>query len=90
MITARGLKANLEVLYKPLLLLEDVLELSQSGLHLFKGELLFSFCSTILGNPGVEFIDSVVQKLPFLDQGIGLLHPFTETSLTFLYLSLSS
>jgi len=62
-----GLKALLQVVHEPLLFFEDVLELSKSRLHLLKGELLFGFCSTVLGNPRVELVDSVVQKLPFLD-----------------------
>merc|ERR1712198_585784 len=37
--------------------------------------------SVILGHPGVEVIDGVVQKLPFLDQGVNLLAPLVRDAL---------
>ena len=73
--------ANLEVVDKLLLLLEDVLELSKGGLHLLQGELVLALSRLVLGNPGVEFSDSVVKENPFLDQDFTLLDPGLRDSL---------
>ena len=77
-------KRTLEVFNQPLFLLENVLEFAQSGLHFFQREVLFGLCTTILGHPGIEFVYGVVQKLPFFDQCVGLLHPFVRYNLDFV------
>merc|ERR1719471_186328 len=38
-------------------------------------------CSPVLGHPGVQLIDSVVQELPFLDQSVNLLAPVIGNNL---------
>ena len=72
---------SLQVLHQLLLLLEDVLEFSQSRLHLLQGELVLSLSRLVLGNPGVELSDSVVKQNPFLDQDLTLLDPGLRHSL---------
>merc|ERR1719151_277672 len=64
-----------------LLLLEDVLELSKGGFHLLKGELVLTLRGLVLGNPRVQFSDSVVKQGPFLQEDIDLLHPLVADSL---------
>ena len=65
----------LQVVNELFLLLEDCLEFSKSGLHLLQGELVLTLAGLILGHPGVELSDGVVQESPLLDQGVHLLHP---------------
>merc|ERR1719445_778693 len=65
----------LQVLNQLLLLLEDVLELAQGGLHLLQRELVLALLRLVLGHPGVELSDGVVQQDPFLHQHLALLHP---------------
>merc|ERR1712102_67784 len=76
--------SELQVLHKLLLLFEDVLELSQGGLHLLQGELVLTLSRFVLGDPGVEFSDSVVKQNPFLDQDFTLLDPGLRDSLDLL------
>merc|ERR1711983_450582 len=71
----------LQIFDQLLLLLEDVLELSKGGLHLLQGELVLALSRLVLGNPGVEFSDSVVKENPFLDQDIDLLDPSVRDGL---------
>ena len=66
---------GLQVLHKLLLLLEDVLELTQGGLHLLKGELVLALSGLVLSHPGVKLCDSVVQQGPLLHQDLTLLDP---------------
>merc|ERR1719340_433709 len=66
---------DLQVLNQFLLLLEDVLQLSQGGLHLLQRELVLALLRLVLGHPGVELSDGVVQQDPFLHQHLALLHP---------------
>merc|ERR1711935_650751 len=75
---------KLQVIDKPLLFLEDIFEFSQCRLHLFQREVLFLFCTTILSDPGIEFVDGVVEEFPFLDQSIGFLHPFIRNRFDFV------
>ena len=74
----------LEVLHELLLLLEDVLELTQGGLHLLQGELLLISILAVLSHPGVELIDGRVEELPLLDEGVNLLDPFVGNHLHLL------
>merc|ERR1712168_527129 len=71
----------LQSIDKLLLLLEDVLELSKGGFHLLKGELVLTLGRFVLGDPGVEFGDSVVKEGPFLEEGVDLLGPFVRDGL---------
>merc|ERR1712037_197636 len=64
---------NLKIFDKLLLLFEDVFEFSQSGLHLFQREVLFTFCSTICHS---------------LTRVSHLAIHSSETAFTFTYLSL--
>merc|ERR1712157_446643 len=73
--------SELQVFHKLLLLLEDVLELTQGGLHLLQGELVLTLSGLILGHPGVELGDGVVQEGPLLDQDLNLLDPGVGDSL---------
>ena len=66
---------DLQVINQLLLLLENVLEFTQGGLHLLKGELVLSLGCLILGDPGVELSDGIIKQLPLLNQGINLLDP---------------
>ena len=75
---------DLQVLNQFLLLLEDVLELTQGGLHLLKGELVLSLSCLILGNPSIELSDGVIKQLPLLNQGINLFDPIIRHSLNFV------
>merc|ERR1719445_2922276 len=63
------------VFHKLLLLLEDVLELTQGGLHLLQGELVLTLSGLVLSHPGVELSDCVVQEGPLLDKDLALLDP---------------
>merc|ERR1719445_2578257 len=63
------------VFHKLLLLLEDVLELTQGGLHLLQGELVLTLSGLVLSHPGVELSDGVVQEGPLLDKDLALLDP---------------
>merc|ERR1712141_653807 len=65
----------LQVFNQLLLLLEDVLELAQGGLHLLQRELVLALLRLVLGHPGVELSDGVVQQNPLLYQHLALLHP---------------
>ena len=67
---------TLQALNHLLLQLEDVLQLSKSGLHLLQRELVLALRGLVLGNPGVQFGDGVVQEGPFLQQCVDLLNPF--------------
>merc|ERR1719337_824904 len=71
----------LQVFNQLLLLLEDVLQLSKGGLHLFQRELVLTLCSLIFGYPGVQLSDSSVQQSPFLDEGVHLTGPLVCTGL---------
>merc|ERR1712168_499173 len=71
----------LQSIDKLLLLHEDVLELSKGGFHLLKGELVLTLGRFVLGDPGVEFGDSVVKEGPFLEEGVDLLGPFVRDGL---------
>merc|ERR1712029_449984 len=71
----------LQILNQLLLLLEDVLEFSKSGLHLLQGELVLTLSRLVLGHPGVELSDGVVQEDPLLHQDLKLLHPGVRDSL---------
>merc|ERR1719320_921545 len=75
------LSNSLKTFNKLLLLLEDILQLPKSGLHLFERELVLSLCGLVLGHPGVQFCDSVVQEDPFLDKDVTLLDPGIRYSL---------
>merc|ERR1719427_246490 len=72
---------KLQVLHQLLLLLEDVLELSKSGLHLLQRELVLTLRGLVLCHPGVELSDGVVKQCPFLQEDINLLHPLIRDSL---------
>ena len=63
----------LQVFDQLLLLLEDVLEFSKSGLHLLQRELVLTLRRLVLGDPGVELGDGVVKEGPLLDEGVDLL-----------------
>ena len=65
----------LQAVHQLLLLLENVLELAQGGLHLLEGELVLALAGLVLRNPGVEVGDGVVEQLPLFDQGVNLLDP---------------
>merc|ERR1712179_382940 len=65
----------LQVVHKLLLLLEDVLQLTKSGLHLLQRELVLALSGLVLGHPGVELGDGVVEEHPLLRQDLELLHP---------------
>ena len=56
-------------------MLEDGLELPEGRLHLLEGELVLTLAGLVLGHPGVELSDGVVQESPLLDEGVHLLHP---------------
>merc|ERR1711913_122125 len=72
---------TLKALNHLLLQLEDVLQLSKSGLHLFQRELVLALRGLVLGNPGVQLSDSVVKQGPFLQEDVNLLHPFVADGL---------
>ena len=72
---------NLQVFNQFLLLLEDVLELAKGGLHLLQRELVLALLGLVLGHPGVELGDGVVQEGPFLHQDLALLDPGVGDSL---------
>ena len=65
----------LKVIHQLLLLLEDVLQFSQCGLHLLQRELVLAIARLVLGHPCVQLGDGVVQKHPLLHQGVHLLDP---------------
>merc|ERR1719445_229731 len=69
------------VFHKFLFLLEDVLELTQGGLHLLQGELVLTLSRLVLSHPGVELSDGVVQEGPLLDKDLALLDPGVGDSL---------
>ena len=72
---------GLQVFHQLLLLLEDVLELSQGGLHLLQRELVLALLGLVLGHPGVELGDGVVEQDPLLHQDLALLDPGVGDSL---------
>merc|ERR1719427_1561495 len=72
---------KLQAFHQLLLLLEDVLELSKSGLHLLQRELVLTLRGLVLCHPGVELSDGVVKQSPFLQEDINLLHPLIRDSL---------
>merc|ERR1711902_262824 len=72
---------ELQTIHKGFLLLEDVLELTQGGLHLLQGELVLTLSRLVLSHPGVELGDGVVQQHPLLDKDLALLDPGVGDSL---------
>merc|ERR1711913_156832 len=72
---------TLKALNHLLLQLEDVLQLSKSGLHLLQRELVLTLGGLVLGNPGVQLSDSVVKQGPFLQEDVNLLHPLVADGL---------
>merc|ERR1739844_400120 len=56
----------LQLVHQLLLLLEDVLEFTQGGLHLLQRELVLALRRLVLSHPGVELGDGVVQQNPLL------------------------
>ena len=72
---------TLQALNHLLLQLEDVLQLSKSGLHLLQRELVLALRGLVLGNPSVQFGDGVVQEGPFLQEGVHLGRPLICDSL---------
>merc|ERR1712026_581550 len=74
-------KFELQTVHKRFLLLEDVLELTQGGLHLLQGELVLALSRLVLGHPGVKLSDGVVQEGPLLHKDLALLDPGVRDSL---------
>jgi len=72
---------DLKFLNQLFLLLEDVLQLSKSGLHLLQGELVLTLSRFVLGDPAVQFSDGVIKEDPFLQEDVDLLNPFIGGSL---------
>ena len=70
-----AIDVGLQVLNQLLLLFEDVLQLSQGGLHLLQRELVLTLGGLVLGHPGVELDHGVVQEDPLFHQDVALLNP---------------
>merc|ERR1719374_393786 len=57
---------------------------------IFSSENWFSPSAVVLGHPGIQLGDRVIQELPFFDQGVNLRSPFIRNALDLVIPGLES